>query len=92
MTVGELRAIIAGLPDDANVRPQWRAGDEPQDHAPGVVLHGFDVSGGELIARVGLFYLDDIDDAEWEIRLDGDAAELRSACPDSTWSYLKEVQ
>lgn len=60
MTVGDLRGLISQLPDDANIRPQWRPGDEPDDDAPGVVLYGFDVTGGELMARVGLFYLEQI--------------------------------
>jgi hypothetical protein len=63
MTVGDLRKLIADLPDDMNVRPQWLPGEEPGDHEPGVEIHGFDVANGELLVRISLFYLDEIDEA-----------------------------
>jgi hypothetical protein len=68
MTVGQLRELIANVPDDYTVRPQWVAGKEPKDHEPGVRLERFDVDGqsGELLARVSLFYLDEIEDEEDE--------------------------
>jgi len=61
MTVGQLRSLIEGLHDDCTVRPQWVPGSEPGDHEPGVSLCGFDVDGDELLVRVELFYLDDLD-------------------------------
>ena len=64
MTVGQLRELIADLPDTCTIRPQWVPGSEPQDHEPGVKLSGFDVMDGELLARVELFYLDEIEDEE----------------------------
>ena len=63
MTVGELRSVIAGLPDTTPIRPQWAAGSEPGDHEPGVSLLGFDVLDGQLLARVELFYLDELEDS-----------------------------
>ena len=64
MTVGQLRELIAHLPDTCTVRPQWEPGKEPGDHEPHVCLRGFDVLNGELLARVELFYLDEIEDEE----------------------------
>jgi len=66
MTVGQLRELIADLPDTYNVRPQWAPGKEPGDHEPHVCLRGFDVLNGELLALVELFYLDEIEDEEVE--------------------------
>lgn len=66
MTVGELRSVIAGLSDDTPIRPQWLPGSEPGDHEPGVSLVSFDVGDGELLARVELFYLDEIVDGPEE--------------------------
>lgn len=60
LTVGLLRRVIADLPDDAIIRPAWAHSMTPGDNEPGVVLQGFDVCDGELLALVGLFYLDDI--------------------------------
>ena len=92
MTVGELRKLIADLPDAAVIRPQWNEGEEPQGSSPGVVLHGFDFRDGELLARVGLFWLDDIvDDCEWEITIDGDSVSLNALLPNTTTVSAKEV-
>jgi len=66
MRVGQLRSLIEGLPDDCTVRPKWVPGSEPGDHEPGVRLCGFEVDGDELLARVELFYLDDLDDWDEE--------------------------
>jgi hypothetical protein len=69
LTVGRLRELIAGLPDDTRVRPDW-AGDPPADHEPGVRIDGASVGDEEgtkeLLIHVGLFYLDDVDDDEEE--------------------------
>jgi len=66
LTVGGLRRLIAAMPDDTVIRPAWVPGEEPGDHEPGVQLLGFDAAGGELVARVALFYLDEIQDEEVE--------------------------
>lgn len=78
MTVGELRTLIDGLPDAYAIRPQWVPGKEPGDHEPGVCLDGFDVDRerGELLARVSLFYLDEIED--------------EPACGTACWTKLEE--
>lgn len=92
MTVGELRKLIADLPDDAAIRPQWNDGEEPGDSSPGVVLHGFDFHDGELLARVGLFWLDDIaDDCEWEVAINGESVTLNALLANSTTVQAKEV-
>jgi hypothetical protein len=61
LTVGHLRRVIEGLPDDTIIRPDWQDGP-PQDHEPGVELFGFEAERGELLAKVGLFYLDEVED------------------------------
>lgn len=40
LTVGVIRRLIAGQPDDARVLPDWGAGHEPAEHEPFVELLG----------------------------------------------------
>jgi hypothetical protein len=63
LTVGDIRRLIADLPDDAPVYPDW-GGNPPADHEPGVEIIGAEYGGaaqdvGEPHLRilVGLFYL-----------------------------------
>lgn len=63
-TIKDFLKAAQYLPDDAVIRPQWAPGCEPSDHEPGVELVGFDQQDGQVIARVKLFYLDEIEDEE----------------------------
>jgi hypothetical protein len=65
-TVRDVLNACKGMPDDAIFRPQWVPGCEPRDYEPGVKLVGFDVEDGEVLARVKLYYLCDIEDDEGE--------------------------
>jgi len=63
MTVGELRSVLAELPDDAPLYPEWN--DRiPRDHEPAVRLHGFRAVKGEAQALVSLVYLDEVTEEE----------------------------
>lgn len=42
MTVGHLREIIANLPDDMPIAPEWT--EIPDDSEPAVCVEGFDVT------------------------------------------------
>ena len=62
MTVGNLRKLIANLPDDAGIHPDWD--DPPDDDSPGVTLGGFKVGsykgGGKYLSvLVALAYPED---------------------------------
>lgn len=49
-TLGELRQIINGLPDDTLIFPDWNGGP-PGDEDPAVIVHGFVVrstKGGHI--------------------------------------------
>lgn len=60
LTVGALRKLLEGMPDDAPIFPTWANDDAmPSDHEPGVEIHGFSVDGESLAVLVSLFYLDD---------------------------------
>lgn len=59
LTVGVLRQLIAYLPDDTPIVPEWY--EVPSDHDPAVTLHDFLVhrlrgQPPKLVARVSLFY------------------------------------
>ena len=62
-TVGDIRKLIEGLPDDAFYSPDWADGP-PGDAEPAVTVVGFEVrEGGNekyLSVLVGIEYLDDI--------------------------------
>lgn len=67
LTVGELRKLIADLPDDACIWPDW--GREPGGDDPCVELCGFErveaasvASPAYLAVMVALLPLDDIED------------------------------
>jgi len=66
MTVSELRKQLQGVPGSWEVRPEWARGHTPSDGEPGVCLHGFTVNrrSNEVLARVSLFYLDEVEDDE----------------------------
>jgi hypothetical protein len=71
VTIGELRVIIKDLRDDVPVCIDWALGEAPRDHEPGVKLFGWDVEQGNLVMRVGLFYLDELsDEQDFEITED----------------------
>ena len=71
MTIGELRVVIKDLLDDVPVCIDWALGEAPRDHEPGVKLFGWDVEQGNLVMRVGLFYLDELsDEQDFEITED----------------------
>lgn len=73
MTIGELREAIKDLPADAPVCIDWALGEAPRDHDPGVRLFGWNTDEkGNLIMRVGLFYLDELDDEYFEIEEDNE--------------------
>lgn len=58
MTVGELKAVLDGVPDNTPLFPEWN--DRiPKDSEPGVRLHGIRVVNGEAQVLVSLFYLDE---------------------------------
>lgn len=66
LTVGELRKLIAQLPDEALIYPNWAEGCLPNDNEPGVEIVGI-ISGWDVQARkdflsveVRLFYPDDL--------------------------------
>ena len=63
-TVGDLRKLIADLPDDARYQPDWANGP-PGDHDPAVTVVGFEVRGvGSdlyLGVLVDIAYLDDVE-------------------------------
>lgn len=71
LTVGRLRAALAGLPDDAPVFPDWAHGP-PGDADPAVEVTGFVVKRDPLDGRDGLcvlvdlHYLDEFEDEEEE--------------------------
>jgi hypothetical protein len=66
LTVGKLKRLMEGLPDDAPVRPDWARDCTPDDSQPGVEIttasveqgRGRDKSGYYLSVKVKLFYLD----------------------------------
>lgn len=73
LTVGALRAVIDGLPDETPIGPDWRADVGPRDSEPGVEIFGFERRGPgrgydteHVVVRVGLFYLEDLDEEEDE--------------------------
>ena len=72
LSVGHIRRLIADLPDDAEISPDWFDGP-PGDDRPAVVLHAVTVRGGELLALVSLIDLDDED--AWDFDDDPDTEE-----------------
>jgi hypothetical protein len=62
LTVKQLRELIAELPDDAKILPDFD-GPAPDDTEPGVSLGGFaicDIGGGPYLSvKVSLFYLNE---------------------------------
>ena len=85
-TVGDIRAAIAGLPDEATVFPGWHDGP-PGDSDPAVEVFGFrqcpdpveKTPGLEIL--VGIAYLDDFEDDE-----EDDDEDLPSDDEIKTWS------
>lgn len=62
LIVGDIRQLIAYLPDDTPIVPEWY--EVPSDHDPAVTLHDFLVrrlpgQPAKLIARVSLCHLQD---------------------------------
>lgn len=75
MTIAELKQAIQDLPDDSSVCIDWALGEAPRDHEPGVKLFGWDVEQGNLVMRVGLFYLDELSD-EQDVEMTEDDATV----------------
>ena len=61
LTVGKLRRLLAKLPDEAMIWPDWAAGEHPEDHDPGVEVRGFSIGDQKgfpyLSVKVAIFYL-----------------------------------
>lgn len=68
LTVGALRSLIDGLPDDTPIGVEWEPGEAPSDNAPAVRIFGFRGcrwAGQEYVnAMVGLAWLDELPDDE----------------------------
>lgn len=70
LTVGELRKIMEGLPDEAAILPTWASGYIPGDYEPGVEItdilkYPADEQGPEYLGvAMILFYLNDEDDVD----------------------------
>lgn len=62
LTVGKLKKLIAKLPDDAGVYPDWASGCVPGDDEPGVELVGAKVETDYLSLKIKLFYFKNEDD------------------------------
>jgi hypothetical protein len=62
LTIRDVRRLIADLPDQAPVLPDWAEGP-PQDHEPGVEIVGIAIAdrgaGPHLSMKVRLFYLEE---------------------------------
>lgn len=68
MSVPRLRKLLADLPDNARILPDW-FGNPPSDDEPGVTVEGFDIetdADGDkyLSVKVSLFNLNEEDDDE----------------------------
>lgn len=58
LTVADIRAAIANLPDDAKVVPDWE--ETPDDTMPCVQLNRFVAVGGVLMVKVSVIALEDL--------------------------------
>ena len=91
-TAGELRNLLAEMPDDAPIVPRWESGKlrAMKDWDPGVDLFGFENGEEEgrpmLVARVGLFFLDDEHD---DALMEETSCAIRAKPPRTSTAYAR---